>query len=83
MTEHEAMKLQISELEFALVELNLFLDSHPYCAEALQYFKELTAKHDILAAQYEESCAPLTARGNRGDRWDWVMTQWPWELSHN
>ena len=83
MTEHEAMKRQIKELEFALVELNLFLDSHPYCAEALQYFKELTAKHDILAAQYEENCAPLTARGNRGDRWDWVMTPWPWELSHN
>ena len=33
MMEHEALRRQIKELEFALVELNLFLDSHPYCAE--------------------------------------------------
>ncbi len=83
MTEYENLLRQIKELEFALVEMNLFLDSHPYNAEALQYFKELTAKHDKLVAHYEENCAPLTARGNMGDRWNWVMTPWPWELAHN
>ena len=83
MNEQQVMKRQIKELEFALTELNLFLDSHPYCTEALQYFKELVAKHDMLVAKYEEKSAPLTARGNRGDKWDWVMTPWPWELCKN
>ena len=83
MTERDAMRRQIKELEFALVELNLFLDSHPYCREALSYYKDLVRKHSELVEKYEEACAPLTAAGNRGDRWDWVMTPWPWELSRN
>ena len=83
MNEQQVMKRQIKELEFALTELNLFLDSHPYNEKALSYFKELVAKHDALAAKYEEAYGPLTATGNRGDKWDWVMTPWPWELCQN
>ena len=83
MTERDAMCMQIKELEFALAELNLFLDSHPYNEKALSYFKELSAKHDALVFSLEEKGMPLTARGNRGDKWDWVMTPWPWELCKN
>ncbi len=83
MTEHENLKCRIKELSFVLVELNLYLDSHPHCAEALSHFKEVQKEYDALVCQYEEMGTPLTAGGNRGDKWDWVMTPWPWESACN
>ena len=79
MTEHENLKCRIKELSFVLVELNLFLDSHPSCSEALAYFKEVKKEYDALVCRYEEMGMPLTVSGNTGDQWDWVMTPWPWE----
>ena len=83
MTERETMLNKIQELEFALVELNLFLDSHPDCENALRYYSELLAKHVQQVEAYQEKYGPLTAAGNTGSRWEWVVTPWPWELSQH
>ncbi len=83
MTEHENLKCRIKELSFVLAELNLFLDSHPYSAEALSHFKEVQKEYDALVCRYEEMGMPLTASGNTGEKWDWVMTPWPWENACN
>ena len=31
---------QINALDFAMTDLNLYLDTHPHCTEALNLFKE-------------------------------------------
>lgn len=83
MTEKETLLRKIQELEFALVELNLYLDSHPNCEKALRYYQELLADHQKLADSYEEKFGALTAAGNCADEWNWVMTPFPWELCGN
>ena len=40
----EKLMREIQEVSFALVDLNLFLDSHPDCKVALDYFKDMQIK---------------------------------------
>ena len=52
---------RIQETGFALTDLNLFLDSHPTNAPALEYFRDVKMQHAELVAQYEMMFGPLTA----------------------
>ncbi len=81
MNEKEQLLKKVQSLEFALVELGLFLDSHPDCSKALADHKRLKAEHDCLVGEYEQHFGPLTAgSGGNTDYWDWVVTPWPWEV---
>lgn len=75
-------KIQIHS--FALVETKLFLDGHPYCKKALEYFKCQKALHDKYVAEYEATYGPLTAHAVTDcDEWKWVQGPWPWEREAN
>lgn len=75
---------KIREIDFALVETALYLDSHPDNCEALAYYRELKKKNQAMRAEYESSCGPLTIYSNECDsEWKWVKTPWPWELEGN
>mgnify|MGYP002800643594 CR=1 FL=1 len=66
---------------FAMIEANLFLDTHPNNREAMAYFKRAKQMYDKAVEQYEAQFGPLTAAAaaNSTDRWDWVKGPWPWE----
>ena len=77
----EKLMRQIQEVSFALVDTNLFLDSHPDCQLALDFFKDMQVKYAQLTADYELSYGPLTAFDtNTSEGWSWVQGTWPWEL---
>ena len=77
MTQTEMMK-KIQELSFVKCELELFLDTHPESAVALENYKDCIAALDSLKMQYSEKFAPITASGTRGDTWSWTAEPWPW-----
>ena len=75
---------RIQKHGFALIEANLFLNGHPYCAKALEYFKCQKALYDKYVAEYEETYGPLTANSiSNCDGWKWVQGPWPWEREAN
>lgn len=75
---------QIRAVDFALAELVLYLDAYPHCREALDTYHMLIARRRGLCQQYETSCGPLTAMGNRSnDTWDWINGPFPWEYKAN
>lgn len=75
---------KIQQHGFALVEVNLYLDAHPYCTKALEYFKRQKAAYDKYLAEYEASFGPITAHANSScDSWQWVQGPWPWEREAN
>ena len=75
---------KIQQHGFALVEANLYLDCHPYCKKALEYFKCNKIKYDMYVAEYETNYGPLTAHLGVGcDEWKWVQGPWPWEREAN
>ena len=80
MNAKEKLLADIRALSFALVEVNLFLDSHPEDSEALAYFRRVRDELRALTAAYENAHGPLTVMGATAKgSWDWVAAPWPWE----
>jgi len=72
---------EIRQLDFAMIETALYLDGHPACKKALNYYNMLQSKRNEKRAQYEQSFGPMTMFSNKSeDTWHWVKTAWPWEL---
>lgn len=75
---------RIQQLGFTLVEANLYLDGHPYCTKALEYFKRQKTAYDKYVAEYEVTYGPLTAHSiAECDSWKWIQGPWPWEREAN
>ena len=71
---------KIREYDFAIVETALFLDTHPNCHKALNYYHKIVAEKKKLVSEYESRFGPLTIYGNENQhKWDWINGPWPWE----
>ena len=71
---------QIRQLGFVKVELELYLDTHPGCKVAIDYYHRTIDALAMLMEQYHAvSNNPLVAAGSIGtENWDWVNEPWPW-----
>ena len=74
-----ALLKKIQALSFVKVETELFLDTHPDCTTALNYYKDILEELDELMTEYQNKYGPLFAEGVVGDRWSWVDGKWPWQ----
>jgi spore coat protein JB len=78
-----SMLRKIQEMQFVAVELNLYLDTHPYDKDAINDFNcavDMLRKHKKA---YEEEYGPLLNFGFDGyskEPWQWFKDPWPWEL---
>lgn len=75
---------RLQEVQFALVELQLYLDMNPDDQRAAWQYKELSAKLAELRQAYEKERGPLLQYGHSAssDRWVWHTTPWPWEIEY-
>lgn len=73
---------ELQAADFTLLELQLYLDTHPSDEKALQQFKELTEQRVGLAANYEAKYGPLQhyGRSKVAHITDWTTSPWPWEV---
>ena len=78
-----AMKKKIHALDFSILELTLYLDTHPSDKRALHKRHELIAERRSAVAAYEEKFGPYTVTADKvtGDCWSWVNDPWPWEYT--
>ena len=71
---------QIRALSFVKVELELYLDTHPNCRAALDYYNKTLNELEGLTELYENTVGPLTASGVKSESaWTWVEEPWPWQ----
>lgn len=76
--------LKIREMQFALLECGLFLDTHKDSTEALEKLREYGSKAEALKKEYETEYGPLTLSTDFGDGgFDWINDPWPWEKEAN
>lgn len=77
----EKMLMQrIRQYDFALKELNLYLDTHPYCRRALELFSKYRKLREEAVAEYNSRFGPITPEQNTNTHhWSWVDDPWPWE----
>lgn len=80
MTERDKLLGRVRMYDFALLDVGLFLDSHPMSKEALEYYRKYSNLSEIARNEYTEKYGPLTKSdvGN-ASRWTWVDDPWPWE----
>lgn len=70
----------IQMYDFYLIELNLYLDTHPKCEKALKKFNEITEKRNQAYNTYINKYGPLKATDIVNENYfSWVNDPWPWE----
>ena len=79
--EREALLYQIMQYKFALVELNLYLDTHPSDRNAIELYNKYLKIEKEMCNKYESMYGPISLDSNYlGDNnWNWKNSPWPWE----
>lgn len=84
LSEKQKAMQKVRACGFALDEARLFLDSHPDCKEALEYYEKHLKLYNKAVEEYENRFAPIGANGAaKNGKWAWATTPWPWERSEN
>ena len=80
MNQKEMMK-KLQQLSFTLVELNLYLDTHPNCNQARELYNRYSDEMSVLREQYFQKYGPTLNLGlcPAGESFSWVNSPWPWE----
>lgn len=74
----------IQMYSFTIDELVLYLDTHPNCTEALEYYHKYNKLRKEAIEEYNRLCGPITSRQVKSnEKWTWVHEPWPWERSAN
>ena len=73
---------KIRALTFVAKELELYLDTHPTCRVALDYYHRTNDALKDLMEEYHTDHGPLRSEGvTSTDTWTWVDEPWPWHRS--
>lgn len=83
MTQTQLMSC-INEISFALDDLLLYLDTHPYDRNALQYANQFIRQRNTAVDIYSRRFAPLTIDHSevaQDGGWNWILQPWPWEIT--
>jgi len=78
--EQRKMLNWISMISFSIVEITLYLDTHPKDTEALEYFHHLSKLRTQALKEYASNYGPLIIDVfHPEDNWCWATQPWPWE----
>lgn len=78
-SEKEKRLYQIMALEFAINDLNLYLDLHPDDKEILNQFKKIVEEVQIKQDEYVKKYGPLMLNQVKGNKFNWIDSPWPWD----
>lgn len=77
--------LNVQELSFACLDMNLYLDNHPEDKKAISTYNSLCTELLKARSAYETKFGPLTNFGYSPSKtpWQWVSNPWPWDKNFN
>jgi len=71
---------ELMAADFTVIELNLYLDTHPYEQNVIALRNNMVQRAKMLREQFEREYGPLTSQfGYSGCPWQWIESPWPWE----
>ncbi|WP_067622817.1 spore coat protein CotJB [Alicyclobacillus acidiphilus] len=71
---------QLQSVDFSLVELNLYLDTHPEDNQAMRQYNELRTQRQMIVQNFENQFGPLTNFGDTTSTQLWNVGPWPWQV---
>lgn len=80
--EYYQLMEQLQAVDFVLVELTLYLDTHPDDVEAINQFNHYAKERKQLKKVFESQFGPLLQYGNSYSNypWNWNDSPWPWQV---
>ena len=79
--EKQAMMIQLMQYKFALIELQLYLDTHPKDMQMIDLYRKYLSIEKQMCMEYERKYGPITCDSEFiGNEWTWDNSPWPWEV---
>ena len=72
------MMMQLRAYKFSIIELGLYLDTHPDDEKALCLHRKYCKMAKDLKDKYQKVYGPLTIN-YPCNKWRWLEEPWPWE----
>ena len=81
MNNQAKMLTDIDSLEFALIDLNLYLDIYPDDKDAIMLFNKYRNEQNELLHNYQNEYGPILLNSDALNNmpWMWNNKPWPWE----
>ena len=77
-------KTDLQALEFVVLELGTYLDTHPDDKEALELYRTYQKMYHDAMMEYSEQCDPLNhVTPVKHGKYTWIDEPWPWEYAAN
>lgn len=84
MMNRDELLQRISALDFYIIDLHLYLDTHPDDDEALMLYNDSVKKVKELRDEYNRLYGMLLANNSTSKQpWQWIDDPWPWQKSFN
>lgn len=81
MNQQQQMLLDVQKLQFAALDIALYLDTHPNDPVALYRHKMYTEQLKQIKDAYEMEFGPMTIFSHEfGDKWRYINSPWPWDF---
>lgn len=82
MTDRNELLMQITQCGFILVDINLYLDTHPHDEQALLDFNCYAQQLAVLKERYVEQFGPIENFGGSTSEgyWKWAEQSFPWNM---
>ncbi|WP_407925677.1 spore coat protein CotJB [Chengkuizengella marina] len=73
---------RLQEIDFVLLDLSIYLDTHPFDQQAVAQLNQYSQERQILYKEYEKCYGPLYEFGRSFSKypWEWPKTPWPWQV---
>lgn len=80
--EQKRLLHDIGVIDFVIVEMNEYLDTHPTDKEAMEYISHYVRMKNQAMREYAMKFGPLRISDTDGcnqNEWKWATQPWPWE----
>ena len=84
-SEKERMRVMLDAFDFALIDINLYLDVYPNDKDMINLFNEYKIQANKIKDEYESMYGPICLDSNQNMTypWAWDNEPWPWENRGN
>ncbi len=78
--EKENLLQFISEVSFAVLDVGLYLNTHPCDKEAMLYYNKYKDLREKAMSEYSKNYGPLLVTDvENACYWTWTEEPWPWK----
>lgn len=77
--EKQELMLKLYETDFALHDLNLYLDLHPKDQNIYETFKKYVNEYNHYKSIYENNYGQLDLESGNKSTYEWTKYPWPWD----